>query len=117
MAYLNTPIATMFATNVNVPVEVIQIEGKFNSCKDISEIESRFTELTNNAPEKSLEKRDYDLCRATIKWANTCNAYLESISMHIGDKRAVCFMLFFADLDDMVDFVNNLSTNVSSAVA
>ena len=107
------PIAMSFATTIVVPIHkgiLIPVN------KDLYHLENTFMGLRDTAL-NDTDKRDYDRCRATIKWAYTCNASLEKV-INSADAygKTVEFTFAFSNLENLNEFVNNLHENVSGAM-
>jgi len=65
------------------------------------------------------EKRMYDRCRATVKWASTCGATLLGVCNHVIIAREGSFLRFDLLFDDKYffdEFEDNLAVNVKNAV-
>ena len=65
------------------------------------------------------EKRMYDTCRATVKWADTCGATLIGVCNHVIIAREGSFLRFDLRFDDRYffdEFEDNLVVNVKGAV-
>lgn len=84
--------------------------------KDIYNWETSFINLRDKT-EVITEKKDYDRCRATLKWAATCGASLVKVA-NCDDAfgKTVEFTFAFADLDAMCDFNKNLKTSVAGSM-
>jgi len=106
------PKAVSFATTIAVPMhksilifanqDIVQWENTFIHCRD---------NAVNDA-----DKRAFDRCRATIKWAHCCNASLEKVT-NANDAygKTVEFTFAFARLEYLSEFVNHLRVNVGDA--
>ena len=84
--------------------------------KDIFHWEESFINLRDKAV-VTAEKKDYDRCRATLKWASTCGASLVKVA-NCADAfgKTIEFTFAFADLAAMCDFDKNLKTSVAGSM-
>lgn len=107
------PKAKDFATTIAVPMHESIVTF---ANKDIYHWEDIFIGLRDNAL-NDTDKRDYDRCRATIKWAYTCNASLKKVTNSADDYgTTIEFTFSFFSLEDLNEFVNNLCANVSGSI-
>lgn len=106
------PKAVSFATTIAVPMHKgILIPAN----KDIYHWEKTFIGLRDTAT-NATDKRDFDRCRATIKWAYSCNASLEKVTNSADAYgKTVEFTFAFATIENLNEFVNNLRVNVGGA--
>lgn len=106
------PKAISFATTIAVPVpKSILIPVN----KDIYHWEDTLIGLRDIATNDN-DKRDFDRCRATIKWAYSCNASLEKVSNSTDAYgKTVEFTFAFASLENLNKFLNSLRVNISGA--
>ena len=104
------PKVTMFTTTVEIPVRDLRVDGIANG-KDVYEANKIFTNMLNTYKDPNI-KKDCELCCRTLKWAYTCNGSLKSIINIIGDNKAIVFVFSFNDLENLLDFTNNLKVNV-----
>lgn len=82
------------------------------------------SQTVGQAEEFFISKRDnetnpdrlaeFDRARALLKWAACCNA--ELLEMHNADKKLMV-SLDFSTLEDMIQFCDQMSVNVSGATA
>lgn len=107
------PKVVSFTTTITVPThKCILIPGN----NDIYHWETTFIHLRDNAI-NDTEKSNWDRCRATLKWAYCCNASLEKISnSKDAYGRTIEFTFAFTQIDQLIEFVNKLRMNVSSAM-
>ena len=116
MAKINIiePKAKSFATTIAVPMH--KSIGIVIFANNIYHWENTLMGLRDTAL-NDTDKRDYDRCRATIKWAYTCNASLEKVTNSADDYgKTVEFTFAFSSLENLNEFVNNLRANVSGAM-
>lgn len=106
------PKAMSFATTIAVPMHRSIF---IPATKEISQWENIFIGFRDTAT-NDIDKRDFDRCRATIKWASCCDASLEKVS-NFADAygKNVEFTFAFASIDRLNEFVNNLRPNVNGA--
>lgn len=83
---------------------------------DIHQWENIFIKLRDDTNEIEW-KRDYDRCRATIKWAYTCGATLENVANLVDvDEYNVAFTFAFTHFKDMCEFYYNLTDSVNAYI-
>ena len=111
--------AVDFQVTVYVPMSKGVPQISHIATYDIHRWEDHFISLRNTAHHDTYQ-RDYDRCRATIKWSYTCNASLKKfihVTHHSAyDEDFVEFRFAFTNLENLSEFVNNLSVNVSGAM-
>lgn len=107
------PKAKSFATTIAVPMHKSIV---IFANKDIYHWENTFMGLRDTAL-NDTDKRDFDRCRATIKWAYSCNASLEKVTNSADAYgKTVEFTFAFSSFENFNEFVNNLRANVNGAM-
>lgn len=79
--------------------------------QNIDEAERSFISKRDNETDNE-KKVEFDMARALLKWASCCNARL--VEMH-NKEHKLHVSLGFSDKEDMINFHNNIETNVYGA--
>jgi len=108
------PSPLYFTTTVAVPITKpisLNITGL-----TIKKLEENFIKLRDNAS-SYYEKCGYNRCRATLKWAASCNGSLKEIANSTDlDWTIIQFTFSFSTLTELIEFTNNLKEHVRSSV-
>lgn len=109
------PKAEVISVTVSVPMHV-QVSPLLMNEKDIDRCEKAFIRLRDQQTKSIEKKRDYDRCRATIKWAKACSASIEKVTAcKQRDSYYVKFVFSFISMEAVNEFYEGLRENVRSA--
>lgn len=100
-------------TNATIKVELPISRPVMGTCvtRTTSEWKDFFKELGSNAKDE-LEKREYDRCRAAIKWAYTCNGLVYSLNNSYDKGMHIAIVFSFESYEDLEHFMKHLNANV-----
>ena len=107
------PQAVSYSIAIAVPISKPIVV--FND-KNISDWEKIFITMRDNV-DISNRKIEYDVCRAILRWASDCNAYMVIVE-NSDDKSGhnVNFTFSFDNLDTMLHFSKNIKTAISGSI-
>lgn len=108
------PKAVSYSITIEVPIMTKPI--LVLATKNISYWENSFINLRDKTV-VTAEKKDYDRCRATLKWASTCGASLVKVANCTDEfGKKIQFTFAFINLVDMCDFAQNLKSSVADSM-
>lgn len=117
MARHMEPWVASVGTTIQIPLIKKVDMRETTRMDDIAYWEAFFITQRDQA-KKVDEKRQLDRCRATLKYAQSCNAYLKKIfqSVDVNEKSFVEFTFIFNFKEECDEFLNNLVETVENAI-
>lgn len=108
------PKVEEFLVTVGIPMHM---PIKLNQTNNIDGCEEDFIKMRDKWAKTEIKQRDYDRCRATIKWAKSCSASLKKVFPYKQkDKNYVKFRFAFGSMDAVNEFYDGLTKNVRSSI-